>query len=429
MNDTDLLAWLDRTEWDFTGDEVEVVGLVPPAAEPFDMEDPNTWTAKQLTEYQAFRRGERSVPGWAVVDYGIRAPAGATATQIDALAKFTARLYDAEKLRNLPKLEPLIDGWLYQGTAARLFAPPGSMKTFQALSWAAHVAMGREWHGCAVAQGPVLFLAGEGARGLRDRREAIEATYNDGKDIEGLFIGDLTFNMAEPGLSFVWALGTSAMHLGAKFVVVDTQARYTVGSEENSAKELGYLISAVDELTRFTGATVMLVHHVARGSDHGRGSTVVEGAMQSEFYLTKTEAADGAVSLNLRATKQKDHPERSIPLRPEPVGESLVLVAGDPGQIGERGDGNGGKLRPKLMQELSEHLAAEDAPMSRTALVARAHGRKEYKLAAVDVLIRLGYFSNDPVSNRLTLAEPYTADRGDTYACRVLVLDPGPEVE
>ena len=64
MNDTDLLAWLDRTEWDFTGDEVEVVGLVPPAAEPFDMEDPNTWTAKQLTEYQAFRRGERSVPGW-----------------------------------------------------------------------------------------------------------------------------------------------------------------------------------------------------------------------------------------------------------------------------------------------------------------------------------------------------------------------------
>ncbi|MDV7135483.1 AAA family ATPase [Williamsia muralis] len=426
----DYLEWLERVEFVFNDDDIDVVGLVPASVAPFDPLNPATWNAGQLNDYRAYLDGTAPRPTWAGADvadgleFGITVPTHANDGQRDAIEKFVARLYDAEKLRHLPRLEPLVDGWLWRGTVARLYAPPGSMKTFLSLDWAVHIALGRRWHGNEVHQGNVLFLAGEGARGLRDRREALERRYNDGNDIPGLYIDDLTFNLAEQGSDYAYALGTVAKQLEAVLIVVDTQSRYTTGADENSARELGVLVDMVDQLVRFTGATVLLVHHVARGTEHGRGSTVVEGAMQSEFFLNKTDKG-GETRLTLRTPKQKDSTELSMALRPEPVGDSLVLVADDEPVTAIEGlpDGNGGVYRPDLMQQLSEHLRAEGAEMTRTALVDRVTGRKANKLAAVELLIRNGYFVNDPVSNRLTHAEAYTVERGEQYADRLLALN------
>lgn len=97
------------------------------------------------------------------------------------------------------------------------------------------------------------------------------------------------------------ALVMPAAELQPAPLVIDTQARVTVGSEENSAKDMGMLVAAADRIRAATLACVVLVRHEARNGDNMRGSTSLEGAAASILRVTK----DGA-HIRLDTTKQKD---------------------------------------------------------------------------------------------------------------------------
>ena len=54
-------------------------------------------------------------------------------------------------------------------------------------------------------------------------------------------------------------------------VVIDTQARVTVGADENSTMEMGRLVAAVDRIRAACQACVLIVHHEPRGGEeHAR---------------------------------------------------------------------------------------------------------------------------------------------------------------
>lgn len=100
-------------------------------------------------------------------------------------------------------------------------------------------------------------------------------------------------------------------------------ARYTSGHDENSAQDMGQLITNLDVLRRVTGACVLVVHHTTRGTTHGRGSTAVEGAMQSVFLMNR-----GKDVVELSTTKQKDSPEAEpvqFTAKDVPAASSIVL--------------------------------------------------------------------------------------------------------
>ena len=92
-------------------------------------------------------------------------------TQIEA--------YRGERLRTLAQMrerpvEPfLTDHWLPAHSVARIFRDSGTYKTFLAIDWAIHLALGRPWHGCAVP-GPtrVVWVAGEGEDDIAERIDA-----------------------------------------------------------------------------------------------------------------------------------------------------------------------------------------------------------------------------------------------------------------
>ena len=81
-------------------------------------------------------------------------------------------LLDAPDLGSLPHPEPLIAGVLNRHTYAVLRGRDATFKTFLMLDWALSLACGRPWLGRVVQQAPVLYVAGEGAYGLRKRVEA-----------------------------------------------------------------------------------------------------------------------------------------------------------------------------------------------------------------------------------------------------------------
>ncbi|WP_166802801.1 AAA family ATPase [Streptomyces sp. ICN441] len=220
------------------------------------------------------------------------------------VAQLRAELLDTDGLDKIPPLEPLLGDLLQMNTAARFIGPSGTFKSFLILDMAAHIGTGMKWHGHYVKQGSVLYLVAEGEQGIRKRVRAWEQHH-------GVRMDNVLF-LPRPvqAKSPEWAVFTElARQLEPVFVVVDTQARVSVGVEENSNKEMGEVVDRVDDLRRATGACVGLVHHTGHTGEHGRGASAVKGAMQSEVNISKKGDRIANITLAVKASKQKDEEE------------------------------------------------------------------------------------------------------------------------
>jgi hypothetical protein len=107
-------------------------------------------------------------------------------------------------------------------------------------------------------------------------------------------------------------------------VIVDTQARASVGLEENSNTEMMRYVAAVDDLRAATGACVLTVHHIGRTGTDARGASAIDGAQDTELRIERT----GTRAVRIHQDKQKDAvDEASLELSLELEGESLVVAA------------------------------------------------------------------------------------------------------
>ncbi len=227
--------------------------------------------------------------------------AGRSGDPADALL---AELLDASSLDNMPTLEPLVGDLLHLDSLARVIGPSGHMKSFMVIDFAGHVGTGMKWHGHYVRQGTVVYLVAEGARGIRKRVRAWEKHH-------GLKMTDVLF-LPRPvqAMSDEWDTLIEAMRrLEPAMIVVDTQARVSVGVEENSAKELGLVIDRMEQLRSATAACVLLIHHTGHVGDHGRGSSSAKGALQSELHVSKKGDSAANIVVTLKVGKQKDDEE------------------------------------------------------------------------------------------------------------------------
>lgn len=218
---------------------------------------------------------------------------------------FASKLIDAADLDTLPDPEPLVAGWLYKDTLAQLVGQPGAYKSFIAVDLACCVALGRPWHGRPVTQSCVLYVVGEGLSGYK-RRIAAWCEHNDVEqsELRGKLL--LTRGAVQiggqdwPGLS-EWVLDHKA-----GLVVIDTRARATVGSEENSSSEQGLIIEYCHALRAATGGVLLTVHHTGHANgdaaERGRGTIAWRAAVDTELLLTKTGELTGL----LKCDRQKD---------------------------------------------------------------------------------------------------------------------------
>ena len=244
----------------------------------------------------------------------------AASAQNDVPASLSTRLLTMSALRDLPAPAPLITSLIDLDTLALLYGRRGSYKSFLALDWALHIAYGNRWHSQAVTYGPVLYVCAEGSHGLGQRIDAWKAHHGVINDTERLAVLPEAVNLLSPSAS--GELADVAGEMGARFVILDTLARCTVGGDENSTKDMGLAIEQLDVIRRRSGACVMAVHHSGKDSAAGaRGSSALEAAFDSVFEIG---AADEIVTL--KTTKQKHHPEGSPwYLRSLPMQSSVVL--------------------------------------------------------------------------------------------------------
>ena len=205
----------------------------------------------------------------------------------------------------------VVKGLLQRGSYAILYGAPGEGKTFVAMSLAYHVAAGREWMGCKVRGGPVLYLPYEGLGGMAKRGAALVKHY--GTEDVPLFTQGANFNLRE--VAGRKLLGESIGALGEKpvLIVIDTLARALQGGDENSSQDVGAFNDSVGALIASTGACVLVVHHSGKDKTKGaRGSSALLGAVDTEIEVD---------SRQVTSTKQRD-----VELG-APIGFTLTPVA------------------------------------------------------------------------------------------------------
>ena len=226
--------------------------------------------------------------------------------EIDSTAppRLAGKLLSRNALALLPDPEPLIHNTLDQGTLALLYGKWGTGKSFIGLDWAASTATGRNWQGRPAARRRVLYVAAEGAFGLKGRVDAWERCWR-------VTVGadDLTV-LPEPVNLTAGAKVAELCQLvewgGYGLVVFDTLARCMVGADENSAKDVGVVVDAMTKVRHATpdGRGVVLgVHHTGKDAKTLRGSSAFEAGVDTVYQVS----TDGG-AIDLIREKRKDGP-------------------------------------------------------------------------------------------------------------------------
>jgi hypothetical protein len=204
-----------------------------------------------------------------------------------------------------------------------------------------------------VRQGLVIYIVAEGASGMKLRKRAWERTYGPMKDVR--FLARPVQADERRGVGEWSVLVEACRRLHPSLVIIDTQARVTVGIEENSNTDMGVYVEQADRIKRATGACVLTVHHIGRNGKHARGASSLDGAQDSEIRVERTED----MRVTLHADKQKDQADTDrIELlltridggRDEDTGRDLSsLVIAAPGFVPIA------KPQPKWIRDLTEN--------------------------------------------------------------------------
>ena len=204
-----------------------------------------------------------------------------------------------DAINNIHKADELIAEYLEKRAFAVLFGPSGQGKTFVALDMALSVASGKHWQQHQTSQCPVIYLNGEGQRGMGKRIKAWLLHH-------GFIDDDVPFFLTRHALSLTQEEETQRLILAAKsvkaeFIVIDTLARNFMG-DENTASDMSTFISHIGYLQAETNCAVLVVHHTGlTTTDRARGNNQLNGALDSEFKVMR----EGDL-IALTATKQKD---------------------------------------------------------------------------------------------------------------------------
>lgn len=203
-------------------------------------------------------------------------------TAEERVQAFLAEMLTSDQLDGIPDLEPVVEGLLYRGTVARMNGKPGAMKSFVALDMAGHVACGLAWNGMPVTAGAVVYLVAEGHGGIRKRVRAWEQT--TGRKMQDVLFLPRPVQVGGPE----WlVLQEACKTLTPALVIVDTQARATVGVDESSNERMSVIFDRVERLARESTACTLLIHHTGHTGDHGRGASNMLGAVQTEITVKK----------------------------------------------------------------------------------------------------------------------------------------------
>ena len=191
-----------------------------------------------------------------------------------------------------PLSEELVPGLLDTGLVIAI-AEPAAGKTFLGIHVGVHVAAGLKWRGRAVTQGPVVYCIAEGVSFFTYRiTTAFDQLGVRAKD-HPFYVLPHSLNMRSGDDGQVTPeIGALCEAIGGlpekpRLIVFDTLNRFMPGGDENKQADASALVRGCEYLQQNFGGTVMMMHHLRKGGDVARGSTVFTGAADQVIFAKK----------------------------------------------------------------------------------------------------------------------------------------------
>jgi hypothetical protein len=202
-------------------------------------------------------------------------------------------LMHIDELDKLPPIQWLIKDVLPANMLVEVHGPPACGKTQVVFDMAQTL---------AATGKSVIYVVAEGLQGHRARKKAWQ-----------------TFRKQEAGKLFVWSKAVHLLQANAvrdfinsvqshepALIVFDTLSRCCLGADENSQKDMNFILESLDIIRRETGATVVAVHHTNASGLRECGSTVIRGGMDVMLDVSRDDDL-----IVVTCAKMKDAPEFS----------------------------------------------------------------------------------------------------------------------
>jgi hypothetical protein len=233
--------------------------------------------------------------------------------------RLRGRLHIGAAVCDLPAPTALVDGLLFVPGESAVYAPPKTWKTFFCLDIALSVATGTPFMGRDVQPSNVLYVVAEGSGGIGARVAAWRDLHHNA-DIDAAAFLTCAVNLLDPDA--VTELCAIVAERAVSLVVLDTLARCTVGADENSARDMGRIVEALDHVRDTTDGHIQIVHHTGKDTTRGmRGSNALLGALD-----TVIELSGDADAIRVSVTAQKDAvPTKDWYCRLQPCGRAAAL--------------------------------------------------------------------------------------------------------
>ncbi|SKY52310.1 Uncharacterised protein [Mycobacteroides abscessus subsp. massiliense] len=241
-------------------------------------------------------------------------------------SKFTDEYLTADQLDNLPPPESLIADVLTRHSYGILRGRDKSFKSFVALDWSLCLATGTPWQGKAVERTRVLYVAGEGAHGIGERKRAWETAHDIKADPDWFVVRRSAVNLYRAGDDYAHLLDyVERGEFG--LVVFDTLRRMSGGAEGNGS-DMGAVVDRMDEVKRHTAnGSVLAVAHTDKGDNDTRGFSGIE---DDADVVWSAKRENNTNELTLRCEKFKDGPDgHQFDLRTRTEGDSLVVESAE----------------------------------------------------------------------------------------------------
>ena len=169
-----------------------------------------------------------------------------------------------------------------------IWGPPKSGKSFWTLDLAMHVALGREYRGRRVQQGPVVYCCFEGQSGVSARVEAFRQRFlPEEADTVPFYLQPAPMDLIKDHQELIAAIRD--LEEAPVAVVLDTLNRSLNGSE-NSDEDMGNYIKATDAIREAFNCAVLVVHHCGVNDSRPRGHTSLTGAADARLAVTRDAA-------------------------------------------------------------------------------------------------------------------------------------------
>lgn len=201
-----------------------------------------------------------------------------------------------------------VEGLLVNGSMAIVYGESNSGKTFFVSDLALHVACGWAWNGREVDQGAVVYLAMEGAHGIRNRIAAFRQAHGIAPQaFVPFYVIPVSMNLLDPKADVERLLRTvrhvcKDLAVPLRMIVVDTLSRALAGGNENAPDDMGAIVTNGTRIQQETGANVVWIHHSGKDQAKGaRGHSLLRAATDTEIEVT----ADGQ-DRRATVTKQRE---------------------------------------------------------------------------------------------------------------------------